>query len=240
MTDTFSFHKEILDFYEWIRPRKFEETVRADVVSRLEQALNRLESGELRPFGSYAAGLYLPTGDLDLVYLLHPGKRQPRTMSGLAPKLPLRQFQRCSAFLNNQGIAEPDTIKVIYQAKVPIIKYVDRRSGLKVDLCFNNESGLDANETFQLWKDRYPIMPIIVAIVKHFLMIRGLNDVATGGLGGFSTICLVTCLVQHMPSLSLLSNLGQILLEFFNLYGNLFNRNAVAIRLDPPGFIDKV
>ena len=240
MTDAFRFHKEVLDFYEWIRPRGFEEKVRAGVVSRLEQALNRLEPGKLRPFGSYAAGLYLPTGDLDLVYLLNSRRPQPRTMRGLAPKLPFMQFQRYSAFLRSQDIAKPDTVKVIYHAKVPIIKFVERRSGLRIDLCFNNESGLGANETFQLWKGHHPIMPIIVAVVKHFLMIRGLNDVSTGGLGGFSTICLVASLIQHMPSLSRLSNLGQLLLEFFNLYGNLFNRNSIAIRLDPPGFINKV
>jgi len=71
-------------------------------------------------------------------------------------------------------------------------------------------------------------------------MMRGLNDVAFGGLGGFSIICLVTSLVQHFPSASQPPNLGLMLLEFFNLYGNLFNRHNIAIKLDPPGYISKV
>ena len=64
---------------------------------------------------------------------------------------------------------------------------------------------------------------------------------AVGGLGGFSIICLVTSHVQHMPGTTPPSNLGDILLQFFNLYGNLFDRNNVAIRLETLlGYIDKV
>lgn len=82
-------------------------------------------------------------------------------------------------------------------------------------------------------------MSIIVSVVKQFLMIRGLNDNASGGLGGFATICMVTSLIQNMPNQKN-HNLGELLVEFFNLYGNLLNVEDVAIRLDPPGYINKV
>ena len=125
-------------------------------------------------------------------------------------------------------------------AKVPIIKFIDDVSGLNVDLSFNNDTGVVANETVQKWQSQYPAMPIIVSIIKQFLKVRGLNDVALGGLGGFSIICLVTSHIQHLPGAAAPSNVGDILLQFFNLYGNLFDRNTIAIRLDPPGYIDKV
>lgn len=70
-------------------------------------------------------------------------------------------------------------------------------------------------------------------------MIRGFSDNSVGGLGGFSTICMVTSLLQHLPSYKH-SNLGEILIEFFNLYGNLLDFQNVGIRLDPPGYIMKV
>lgn len=70
-------------------------------------------------------------------------------------------------------------------------------------------------------------------------MIRGLNDNASGGLGGFATICMVTSLVQNLPSHKN-HNLGELLIEFFNLYGNLLNVQDVGIRLDPPGYLSKV
>jgi non-canonical poly(A) RNA polymerase PAPD5/7 len=233
-------HKEVIDFYEWVRPRDFEHAVRADVITRLQKALERLEpGGRLKPFGSFAAGLYLPTGDMDLVFL-RPSFRGTRISStGKLAKPRIETVTTFTRFIRNQGLAQGN-VKPILHAKVPIIKFVERISGLKVDLSFDNDTGVTANETFHKWKVQYPAMPILVSIIKHFLMIRGLNDVAFGGLGGFSVICLVTSLIQHFPSASQPPNLGLMLLEFFNLYGNLFNRHDVAIRLDPPSYISKV
>lgn len=82
-------------------------------------------------------------------------------------------------------------------------------------------------------------MAIIVAVVKQFLMIRGLNDNSVGGLGGFATICMVTSLIQNLPTQKN-QNLGELLVEFFNLYGNLLSVQNVGIRMEPPGYINKV
>lgn len=233
-------HKEIIDFYDWVQPRDYEVAVRGSVLGRLEQALLRLHpGGKLEAFGSYAAGLYLPVGDMDLVYL--DRKFRPRAASTGPPPKPTRGlFESTAKFIREQRIARPGSVNAIWFAKVPIIKFVENVSGLKVDLSFNNATGVTANQTFQKWREEYPAMPIITSIIKQFLMIRGLNDVASGGLGGFSVICLVTSLIQHMPQTSQPVNLGQILVEFFNLYGKIFNRQQVAIRLDPPGYLDVV
>jgi len=195
-------------------------------------------AGQLRAFGSYASGLYLPTGDMDLVFLTN--RYRPGTIPDKSEvRYPLNMFER---FLRSRRIA--DSVVVIRHAKVPIIKFVDRISGLKVDLCFDNDSGFMAIDTFKKWKLEQPLMPHLVSIVNQFLMIRGLNDVATGGLGGFSTICLVTSFMQLYPRLNAMTgqapNLGELLLEFFNFYGNVLDKDAVAIRLDPPGYVDKV
>lgn len=160
---------------------------------------------------------------------------QPFTMP-LPTRNRLNQIARA---LERQNLPE-DRCFVIGGAKVPIIKFVDRVSGLKVDLSFNNDSGIVGNDTFQKWKSMYPMMPMIISVVKQYLMIRELNDNATGGLGGFSTICLVTSLIQHLPPTPGPPNLGRVLVEFFNLYGNLFNKNEVAIQMEPPAYIIKV
>lgn len=241
MTDAlFRLHHEIVNFFEWIQPREFEERVRSEVFQRLSYDFRKCMSGELKAFGSYAAGLYLPTGDMDLVFLTN--KHRPNSIPDKTEvRIPLNMFDR---FLRTRKIADPSSIVVIRFAKVPIIKFVDRISGLKIDLCFDNDSGFTAIETLKKWKKEYPLMPHLVAIIKQFLMIRGLNDVASGGLGGFSTICLVTSFMQLYPRINANTgqalNLGELLLEFFDFYGNVFDRESVAIRLDPPGYIDKV
>ncbi|EXJ69011.1 uncharacterized protein A1O5_07946 [Cladophialophora psammophila CBS 110553] len=228
-----AFHKEIIDFYDWVKPKPHEEEVRGEVFQRLNTILQSFKFGELKAFGSYAAGLYLPTGDMDLVYLtrnFRPGRFSQEDAR--------RLVYDCARFLRGKNVAQ-GAIVPIPKAKVPIIKFVDRISGLKIDLSFDNDTGVVAIDTFHKWRQEYPVMPIIVSVVKQYLMIRGLNDVSTGGLGGFSTICLVTSLLQHLPALKQPINLGDVLLEFFNYYGNLFDKKSVIIRLDPPGYLNK-
>jgi non-canonical poly(A) RNA polymerase PAPD5/7 len=88
-------------------------------------------------------------------------------------------------------------------------------------------------------------MPMIVTIIKHLLAMRGLNEPVNGGIGGFSVICLVVSLLQLMPQVTSGNmkpehHLNEILMEFFDLYGNEFDTKTTAIRVNPPGYINKV
>lgn len=205
------------------------------MISRLQKTFAKVEPGcQLKPFGSFAAGLYLPIGDMDLV-LMTGGSTGSRF-----PPNPKTLLWYIHSILSREGIAIPGSLQPIAKARVPIIKFVDAITGLKVDLSFNNDTGVMANNTFQEWKVQYPAMPIIVSVIKQYLMVRGLNDVAFGGLGGFSTICLVTSLIQHHVPMQRTPNLGSLLLNFFNFYGHVFNKQEIAIRLEPPSFVRKV
>lgn len=173
---------------------------------------------------------------MDLVLLSRQFLRQDRKILCQRP----REIYSFTAYLKDLDIAVPGSIETIAHAKVPIIKFVDRLTGLKVDLSFDNSTGIAANETFQVWKSQFPAMPVIVAVIKQFLLLRGLNEVPTGGLGGFSIICLVTSLLQHLPYSGAEPNLGGVLMDFFDFYGNKFDSRTVGIQFDPPGYFDKV
>jgi non-canonical poly(A) RNA polymerase PAPD5/7 len=128
-------------------------------------------------------------------------------------------------------------VQVISKAKVPIIKYIDEATGLHVDISFENKSGLVANKTFKDWREQYPCLPILLTLLKHFLAMRDLNEVYQGGIGSFTLTCLLVSLLQQLPSvasgqLDPSQNLGIILLEFLDLYGNRFNTSRVGIRVD--------
>ena len=149
-------------------------------------------------------------------------------------------IHKCAAIIKRSGEAMENSVQAIASAKVPIVKFIDRETGLRVDLSFDNDSGIIANDTFREWKSEHPAMPIIVSIVKQFLLLRGLNDVSTGGLVGFSIICLVTSLLQHLPPTGGIPNLGTLLMEFFNFYGNQFDQSTLGIKLNPPSYFNKV
>ena len=238
----FRLHKEIVDFYEFVRPQEHEQVIRQELLDRLQNAIQGWRADlELHSFGSFAAGLYLPTADMDLVVLSkdfrnHGYPSVCRTNS---------QMRKLAEYLEKNGIAEPWSVEVVGGAKVPLIKFVDRITQLKVDMSFENDTGLVANNTFVEWKALYPAMPIIVTIIKQFLLMRGLNEVVNGGLGGFSVTCLVVNLLQNMPRVQTgeiipEQNLGEILLEFLDLYGNQLDIARTGIRMEPPGYFDKV
>lgn len=156
-----------------------------------------------------------------------------------------KQLLRFGDFIKSSGIASQGSVEVIVGAKVPLVKFIDRITMIKVDVSFENTTGVIANDTFALWKKQFPAMPLIVTIIKQFLMMRGMNEVQHGGLGGFSVTCLVTSLLQNMPrvqsgELIPEQNLGEILIEFLDFYGNQLDTTRTGITMDPPGYFDKV
>ncbi|KAL8382407.1 hypothetical protein RB595_006273 [Gaeumannomyces hyphopodioides] len=233
-------HKEVKDFYEYVKPTHFEEKLRQSLVDELVTLVRRTwKDAAVYPFGSFKSGLYLPTGDMDLVFC--SDKFMNRHIAQYIPKKHVFNFAR---FVEKRGLAHQHYVERIHKARVPLVKYVDARTGLKVDISFENLTGITAVTTFLAWKQEFPAMPILVTVIKHFLAMRGLNEPVSGGLGGFSVICLVVSMLQLMPEVQSSAmapdqHLGQLLLAFFDLYGNKFQYQKMAISLKPPRYVPK-
>lgn len=225
---------------------------RRNLIDRVENAINdcrtvrsidsRKKNVQVKSFGSFAAGLYLPTADMDLVAV------SPRYL-GFGQKILCQsgsEMHKLRVWLCSHvaGVAESHSAVAITRAKVPIVKFVDRQTGIKVDVSFENDSGLIGNRTFEEWKAKFPAMPTLVMLIKQLLAMRGLNDVFTGGLGGFSTICLVVSMMQLMPEIQSgnmdpRQHYGDLLLNFLDLYGNKLDIVRTGIKMNPPGYFDK-
>ncbi|CRK30151.1 hypothetical protein BN1708_018453, partial [Verticillium longisporum] len=191
---------------------------------------------EVHPFGSYMSGLYLPTADMDIVIC------SKEWLSGRMTAFPggssLYKFR---GFLTQNRLADPSSVEVIAKARVPLVKYIDAVTGLRVDISFDRMDGPAAIKTFLDWKEQYPALPILVTIIKHFLAMRGLNEPVNGGIGSFSVSCMVMSMLQLMPKVQSKNlvpehHLGEMLMEFFDLYGNRFDYKTTAIRINPPGY----
>ena len=238
----FRLHKEVCDFYDFVRPQKFEQVVREELLSRLQAAVNtEMPKCRVHCFGSFAAGLYLPNADMDVVvlsdsYCTHGEKVVCQTNS---------KMRKFGDFVTRSKLAQPGSVELIFGAKVPLVKFVDRITAIRIDVSFENDTGVVANNTFNDWKQQFPAMPVLVTVVKQFLMMRGLNEVMNGGIGGFSVTCLVTSLLQNMPrvqsgEMAPEEHLGEMLIEFLDFYGNRFDISRTGITMNPPGYFDKV
>lgn len=247
LTQLNRFHKEICDFFDYVKPRPFEEAARRDLVSRVQQLIRNWEGGgghgkeaEVHCFGSFASGLYLPTADMDLVVL------SKSFMSGGLRQIgqSMNQLRTLTNYIERMGICKPHTATFIGKSKVPLVKFTDKRTGIKVDISFENDSGFPALKTFEAWKQDYPALPVIVSLVKQLLVMRGINEVFSGGIGGYTTICLVVHILQTMPELQsgamdATQHYGEVFMKFLDFYGNKIDIRSSGILMHPPFHYDK-
>lgn len=227
----FWLHKEIKLWYDFARPHDFEERERLRLIERIQTAVRTVfPHVQIDSFGSFASKLYLPVADMDLV------ARSKSFINGRAPSIgqSRAQMNKFADTLAKARIIAPGTRVVIPKARVPIIKFKDQLTGIRVDISFENNSGIVANGTLSAWKERFPAMPWIVLLIKQFLAVRNLHEVHTGGLGGFSIICLVCCTLaklerEHDPEWDALAHLDEVLLSLFEWFGYDFDVGKHAL-----------
>ena len=219
---TLRLHEELLDFAAFISPAAGEEKRRAALLSRLSDLTTSLfPSSTLRPFGSYATKLYLPMGDLDVCLFD-------------APTNALHQLHRA---LEREGWAS--YLEHITSARIPIVKFMDRSSGLRVDVCADQRVGQEAAQYVVAMSVKFPAFRPLLLFLKYFLHVRRLNDTYSGGVGSFLLQLMLLSHLHHHPAQTHDCNLGLLLLSFFDTYGNQLNYQSVGISLSPPSFYNK-
>ncbi|XP_041078013.1 terminal nucleotidyltransferase 4B-like [Polyodon spathula] len=217
-------HEEIFDFYEYMSPRPEEERMRKEVVQRIKDVIRELwPNADVHIFGSFSTGLYLPTSDIDLVVF------------GKWDSLPLWTLEQA---LRKHNIADENSVKVLDKATVPIIKLTDSYTEVKVDISFNVQNGVKAAQLIKEFKEKYPVLPYLVLVLKQFLLQRDLNEVFTGGIGSYSLFLMAVSFLQlhyREDASSPNANVGVLLIEFFELYGRHFNYLKTGIRIKDGG-----
>ncbi|XP_037283477.1 terminal nucleotidyltransferase 4B isoform X1 [Rhipicephalus microplus] len=216
-------HDEIEEFYRYMQPTPAEHQMRLGVIQRIKDVILGLwPQAEVEVFGSFRTGLYLPTSDIDVVVL------------GKWETLPMWTLEKA---LLSHGIAEPQSIKVLDKASVPIVKLTDAKTTVKVDISFNMNNGVKSARLIQSFKEQFPALPKLVLVLKQFLLQRDLNEVFTGGISSYSLILMTVSFLQLHPrgGDAPSPNLGTLLLEFFDLYGKHFNYFVTGIRIKDGG-----
>ena len=227
--DPTGLHEEIEDLYEYSKPRPSEYLMRSAVIANVTSIiLSKWPQARVEVFGSYCTGLFLPTSDIDLVVF------------GNWMKLPLfsleEEFKKADIAING-------SILVLDKTSVPIIKFIDKMTEVKVDISFNQEGGLVCVRLIQTFVQQYPMLPKLIAVLKQFLTQRQLNEVYYGGISSYSLFLLLLSFLQLHPrngATDTTANLGVLLIEFFELYGRNFNYNKTGISvLDGGSYFSK-
>eukprot|EP00842_Homolaphlyctis_polyrhiza_P004352 jgi/Hompol1/4918/HPOL_001863-RA len=218
-------NQEIDDYLVFVRPTHAEQQLRWLTIERVRRAtVSVWPDAVVSVFGSFETQLYLPSSDVDII-ILGEDCTVPHCLHKLSKRIKeLNLWSR---------------IEVIDKAKVPIIKGVDALSKYSIDISFNASNGIQSAQIVKKFlADPFygeGIRPLML-ILKQFLAQRNLNETFTGGLGSYGLLILIASFLMMHPMLQAGSirprdNLGILLIEFFELYGNRFNFNTVGIGL---------
>ncbi|KAI4322932.1 hypothetical protein L6164_022580 [Bauhinia variegata] len=217
-------HKEILDFCEFLSPTPEEQAARDKAIETVSKVIKHIwPHCEVKVFGSFRTGLYLPTSDIDAVIL---GSGLPNPQLGLSA---------LSMALSQRGIAKK--IQVIRKARVPIIKFVEKRSGVAFDISFDVENGPKAVDYIQEAVTRWPPLRQLCLILKVFLQQRELNEVYSGGIGSYALLAMLIAMLRNLreSQASMEHNLGVLLVRFFDFYGRKLNTSDVGVSCNGAG-----
>jgi non-canonical poly(A) RNA polymerase PAPD5/7 len=179
-------------------------------------------------FGSYATGIYLPASDIDIT-IIKSGKSTQSLMDSLY------------SILKSQSKVQ--VIDRINKTRVPIIKLIDRATGIHIDISFNNSCLVMVNNIKQIAL-QYPHFKHIVLIMKYFLKLRDYNDTYRGGIGSTLLQLMVYAYLQYKYKelnydISKLM-LSEVLIDFVRFYSEKFNWSHLAISVIGKGcFVKK-
>lgn len=189
-------HQEIVDFCEFVAPTEAEQQMRDVAVQRVSAVVKSIwPSCQVKVFGSFATGLYLPTSDVDVV-VLDSGCQV--IQDGL--KAISKALRR-----DNVGIS----IQVIAKARVPIIKFIETTSNIPFDISFDVANGPEAADFIKVAIGAIPPLRPLCLVLKIFLQQRELNEVYQGGIGSYALLVMILTHLQMHPSKRRVSSRGQ-------------------------------
>ncbi|KAH9323182.1 hypothetical protein KI387_017821, partial [Taxus chinensis] len=214
----------ITDFCHFLSPTPEEQAARLAAIGRVSEVIMFIwPNCEVKVFGSFETGLYLPSSDIDVVIL------------NSNVQVPQKGLQALAKALSKKSVATK--MQVIGKARVPIVKFIEKESNVAFDVSFDVQNGPEAAKFIKDAISKIPPLRPLCLILKIFLQQRELNEVYSGGIGSYALlVMLITHLQVHWSQESstgrstlLERNLGILLIDFFDLYGRKLNACNVGV-----------
>ena len=195
-------HEQLMQLAALSEPDEEAFDERLNAACRIADLVRRaVGSSETQLFGSSSTGLSLPTSDLDVTVMLPCTAASiyfPVAHSSLTPLSLIHEKVEAEQIAQEQ----PEFIR---NAKVPIVTFIERRSGLGVDISVNASDGLTSSGHARTALEEMPFARPIVLALKLALAQCALNKPRWGGIGSFLLFAMVTG--ESLPSPSQPSNL---------------------------------
>lgn len=171
LNPNFRLHNEIIDFYNYIKPSEETNQKRMASFNTIKSLLEKeIPTAKLAVFGSFATQVYLPHSDVDIVLV-----DDSSDVDELLKKTK-KVMKKHPEFFENIDVID---------AKIKLIKFTAKDSGVEFDISFNEVGGVACAREIIRAMDVYPEIKYLVFIIKLALKQRAMNNTYTGGIGSF-------------------------------------------------------
>ncbi|RJU86889.1 MAG: hypothetical protein DWC02_03830 [Candidatus Poseidoniales archaeon] len=173
------------------RINKGDEKRKENLLKHLQKSVaSKFQNSTLSPFGSAESGLSLKSGDFDLCLQI-PDANQKKII------------KRIGGMLRGQGM---ESVQILSRAKVPIVKFIDPRSGLNVDISINNTLALYNTKLLAQYAKVDKRVREIALCVKYWALHRNISDPPNGTLSSYAWSILV---INHLIQENVIPNLQE-------------------------------
>ncbi|KAI0987736.1 hypothetical protein GJ496_009938 [Pomphorhynchus laevis] len=193
--------------------------------------------------GSSSNGFGSSTADADMCLMLTDDKICQRTESIYLLRLIQRAMRKLSFIY----------FPFVIRAKVPILRFTDRISGVSVDLNLNNSAGIQNTRLIKAFSTKDIRVQPLGIVIKLWAKSNKINDASQQTLSSYSLIMMTLHFLQYAcnpPVIPVLDvdddttwsndwessnqeNLGVLFVKFLRYYSETFNydRSVISVRL---------
>jgi DNA polymerase sigma len=232
-------HNEIVQFVSFLSPKDSEISARELVVSDLQSVVSKLwPDATIHVFGSQMTNLLIPCSDMDVTIMNVP-------MTNDSNRETIKLLESLADVLRYHSPRLVSYLEVVSSAKFPIIKLDHKLTGISVDICINNSSGIDTGNLMRNYLQSYPMLRPLALVIKVYLAQRRLHETYNGGIGSFVLLNMIISMIQQRQRVAIAKgstpswNLGALLVEFFRFYGSKFNYITTGISISNAGYYCK-
>ncbi|KAF9970058.1 hypothetical protein BGZ73_007338, partial [Actinomortierella ambigua] len=162
------------------------ETQRADLIRRVQTMLNFEFPGyslKIEAFGSAAIGLGSENSDLDLCITTPHFERN-------APYNNMMTLARLFAYRKMRKVVP------VAHARVPIVKFEDPTTRIKVDINCNHVLGVHNSQLIKTYMHIDARLPQILYVLKALIKIHGIHDSSQGLLSSYTIVMMAIAFFQ--------------------------------------------
>ncbi|KAM0688054.1 hypothetical protein COBT_000695 [Conglomerata obtusa] len=154
----------------------------------------------------------------------------------------LEELKKIKKTINKLNFVDQKSVIFIKKAKVPIIKFKDKKFDINIDISVDASLVKERTDFIKSKLLEMEILKPLCFIIKYYLKVRNLNDAGKKGLCSYAQFLMAYHFCKLHPVLQIsntFNDLGLIFMDFLHFYGFNFNYTMAALDISNSCYVKK-